>query len=318
MLPRYSSDEERRAAARHADKLRKMGKPPRVLPEEREAAIAVILMARAAGMDDAMIGHQVGLSEGAIYKARSGRTKSMHRTTYEGVMRLRPELIESRAHDRKGKVPEGTMRDASGTQRRMQALRADGFPGYVIGEILGVTQEAVSEMARRPRPGGVYYTTYAEIKEVYEKLAGTDPRDHGVAEADVRRAQTWAAKAGYAPSRCWDVDTIDDPDAYPDWTGACNTPEGRAIHKRDGIPMCAACRSPKGKSFSYGEFDPDRMRFYMKRKGLTQNGLADRMGLSWQTVQAYQVGKRVPPTSTLERMAEALGVRPEMLVKDAG
>lgn len=284
MLPGYNGEEERRAGARYADKMRHLGKPLTVLPEEHKAARDLILKARTiGGMDDQMIAGQVGLNQGGIYKIRTGRTKTMHRSTYESVMRLRPEIIESRAHERKGKVPDGAMRDPVGTQRRVRALRADGFPGWFMGGLLGVTQEAVSDLARRPR-AGVYYSTWLEARQVYEKLAGTNPKDHGIPDRSVRYSKCWAAKQGWAPTWCWDEDTIDDPEASPEWTGECGTVDGYYLHLKYSILV----------------------RAY--REGKTQQGKQRRKVLCEPCVTARQEAEGIVPQSAAsdEEIIDAL------------
>lgn len=38
------------------------------------------------------------------------------------------------------------------------------------------------------------------------------------------------------------VDTIDDPAAFPDWTGQCGTAAGYSAHSRHHVPYCDPCR----------------------------------------------------------------------------
>ena len=44
----------------------------------------------------------------------------------------------------------------------------------------------------------------------------------------------------------WDDDTIDDPAAFPDWTGKCGTPDGYDAHyKMKILPSCQPCRDAR-------------------------------------------------------------------------
>ena len=97
----------------------------------------------------------------------------------------------------------------------------------------------------------VHHGTYAKVRDLYEKLQHVDPRDHGVTEGDMRRAKTWASKKGCAPISCWDDDTIDDPEAWPEWTGLCGTLRGRKLHYEYKIPLCHNCRMA---DFMYRKF----------------------------------------------------------------
>lgn len=281
--------EEARARARWQEKMRNRGTPCRVLPQEFEEARNLILKARAYGMDDGMIARQLDCNEGNIYKIRTLRSRGMLRTTYERIMlNLRPEQSTSDRHPRKGKVPDGACRSAVGTQRRLQALRADGFTNCFLAELLEVTPEAVSELTRRER-SKVYQTTYVEIKALYEKLAGTRPEDSGIHPYSIQQTQNWAVKRGYIPSHCWDDDTIDNPDAIPQWTGECGSMTGVHIHRRDGIPMCDACKKIWNEDVGqrregYRAERATRIQALVDQ-GLTPKEIAAQLGVSGRTVQ---------------------------------
>lgn len=53
---------------------------------------------------------------------------------------------------------------------------------------------------------------------------------------------------------------------------------------------------------------PDRVREIRKNRGLLQQQLADRAGVSMQTISNLENGRHVPDTSTLLKIAKALGV----------
>lgn len=295
--------ERLRARDRRADKRRKQGMPGQVTAAEFEAARRLLLKAREHGMDDVKIARQVGVpGDNTIWKIRTGAISTCLRTTYDRVMTLKPEETVSRPHPVKGKVPDGPPVDAVGTQRRIRALRADGFPNGLLADRLGVTPEAVSELARRPR-AYVYHTTYAEVRELYDKLSDVSPADLGVSHAAQLRAKASAVKNGWVSRSCWDTGTIDDPDALPDWTGLCGTPVGRLAHKRDGTTPCDRCKSAPRARFSGA-----RLRAVRERGGWTQNDLSEAAGLSRGHVHHWESGRYAPRLDALCRLLEILDV----------
>lgn len=57
------------------------------------------------------------------------------------------------------------------------------------------------------------------------------------------------------------------------------------------------------------------IRFYRKRKHLTQAGLGEAAGLSEPAIRNYELGNRKPDRSQLEKISKALGVTPDSLVR---
>ena len=56
------------------------------------------------------------------------------------------------------------------------------------------------------------------------------------------------------------------------------------------------------------------VRILRKRKNLSQQDLADKMGVSNSYVSMLEHGQRSPPLETIELIAKALGVRAEALL----
>lgn len=50
------------------------------------------------------------------------------------------------------------------------------------------------------------------------------------------------------------------------------------------------------------------IRFYRQKAGLTQQQLADKLGVSQQYIGNYESGKRQPKIQTLQKIADALDV----------
>ena len=60
----------------------------------------------------------------------------------------------------------------------------------------------------------------------------------------------------------------------------------------------------------------ERIRKARKEAGLTQKQLGDRMGVSDASITQYESGKRNPKVETLQRIAKALGVGVDVLLRD--
>lgn len=278
---------------RYADKMRKLGTPLLVTQEEFTAAARLLEKARRYGMSDRMIGEQAGIPDSLPSKVRRGKIRTMHRDSYERVMSLRPERPETSVSARRGKVGQGPMVESTGTVRRMQALRADGFPGWLLGEQLGVTYEAVAQLAKSHRPR-VMRTTKADVARLYAELESKTPADFGIPPNVAGKCSTWARRAGYVPRSCWDPGTIDDPSAGPEWTGGCGSWWGWHIHHREDIPMCLRC-APFADSDPYPGFDGDLLRELRERKGFSRKHLASLVqGVDASTIQYWETGRSKP------------------------
>jgi hypothetical protein len=129
--------------------------------------------------------------------------------------------------------------DATGTRRRLQALVAAGWPQNHLADRLGIAPPNFHTTIGAEH---ILARTARAVAELYNQLAQADPGHHGVNAGSCLKARNHAAKRGWPPPGCWDPDTINAPDAVPEWTGACGTPAGVRIHRREGIPLCPACR----------------------------------------------------------------------------
>lgn len=132
--------------------------------------------------------------------------------------------------------------DATGTRRRLQALVAGGWPQQHLAAELGMTP---SNFGRTISSEQVIVRTARAAREVYDRLWNADPLEHGASQGGITRARQRAAANGWAPVGAWDDDTIDSPDAFPDWTGRCGTPAGYATHRYMRIPACQPCRTAR-------------------------------------------------------------------------
>ena len=130
-----------------------------------------------------------------------------------------------------------------GTRRRAHALVAVGWPQHYLALHLGMRPGNFSTMLNRPN---VLVRRALAVQGMYDALWRVDPAEHGATPAGIGRARKHAAGQGWAPVGAWDDDTIDDPEAFPNWTGQCGTPLGDKAHRRTGImPVCQPCRDAR-------------------------------------------------------------------------
>ncbi|WP_329143575.1 hypothetical protein OIU91_06285 [Streptomyces sp. NBC_01456] len=135
--------------------------------------------------------------------------------------------------------------DGTGTRRRLRALVAAGWPPARLAAHFGWHPSNFANTLYGDRQ--VKVGTARTTVTLYDQLWRVDPREHGVQQHVYDRVRQQAAEARWAPVGAWDDDTIDDPTAFPDWTGRCGTTEGYAAHHRINIPLCPACRAARAE-----------------------------------------------------------------------
>lgn len=305
--------------ARKARKLRQLGKPQRVLPHEYEAAMRILFKAHATGMSMTQMADQFGSVKSTIQHLMVGKRKTMKRETYEGIMRLQPELPKRTGGTRRG----GAKVDPTGTTRRLQALCAMGWTCLTAAPYIGVDARNLSNIMCG-KVVYVYAVTRNEIADVYDKLQYMDPLANGTTSVGMQRSKVRSQRLGYAPPWAWDEDTIDNPKASPEWTGACGTPEGYQIHVRETIfeknpmPPCARCRAavevrPPGVPRRY-HLNRERLTEAIRdNKRSTVRALADRVlpdsTNARDTLYRWCDGSRLPRSiAVVERLAAELDI----------
>lgn len=304
------------ARGRYADKMRKMGTPLLVTPEEFAAAARLMERARRAGMSDRMIVEQTGVPMSLPSKVRRGAIRTMHRDTLEKLSKLHPERPAVFFAPTRGKVGGGAYVDSTGTLRRVQALRADGFPGRLLGERLGVSYEAVAQLAKSGR-AVVLESTRLAVVDLYDGLDGRWPHEFGVVKHAIGKCATFARRAGYAPRSCWDPDTIDDPAAFPEWTGKCGTVFGWRIHETQEIPLCQPCADARGASDA--ELSGPRLLAARLRRGWSQERAAKESGVKVDQYRSWERGRTKPRYQwQLDRVLAALDVTFDEVAEQEG
>ncbi|MEV4784069.1 hypothetical protein AB0K53_01195 [Streptomyces tuirus] len=155
-----------------------------------------------------------------------GRRNEINRTTQDKILAVPPGAEPS----------PGMYMDATGLRRRLQALSALGYSGREIATRLA-TSEARIHKIQNGSQATVRYKLARRINDLYDELSQT-PAPPGRSRTRVLRH---ARTNHFAPPGAWDDDTIDNPEAHPEWTGHCGTDRGWWIHNRQQLPMCQRC-----------------------------------------------------------------------------
>ncbi|MFJ6069012.1 hypothetical protein ACIQHU_38985 [Streptomyces tendae] len=186
------------------------------------------------------IAAQAGVDRKRLQSVLSGRTE---RGTGPQE-RVRPELaaavlaVEPTLENLAPSTPVSPV----GTRRRIRALVAMGWPQQYLAEHLGMRPGNFSMMLNREY---VLVSRVLQVRAMYDALWRVDPSESGATSAGIVRARKHASDRGWAPVGAWDDDTIDDPEAFPDWTGRCGTAEGYQAHYVLGIAYCDPCRQAR-------------------------------------------------------------------------
>lgn len=193
-----------------------------------------------------------------------------------------------------------SMFPAIGIRRRLQAFAAAGFSTVTVGDMIARDRKYVNALQTGKNGKEVILRPVgAAVLEAYEKYAFTSPLDLGQSDHATAYARNSARKNRWATFECWDDDTIDDPEAIPEWTGRCGTARGWQIHRDSRIfvsetvhksrdrgervkleVLCEPCNQAKlehgrgnAPMFEWGEVDA------MLEDGLTVSEIADVVGV---------------------------------------
>lgn len=200
-----------------------------------------------AGMDMSDVSLQCGVHESRLRVLLSGWCTTYHKPVDTILASTRDRVLTATYAPPAGL---GARVSALGARRRFQAMQADGFSYPFIANLMGWhTKQSYTRVhdlatARRSKEF-IYYTTHQAVADMYDQNINKWPHDWPEYNHRPGYPRNNAARLGWAPRGCWDADTIDDPDAIPEWTGECGTDAGWRIHNREGIPVCQPCRSAK-------------------------------------------------------------------------
>lgn len=237
-------------------------------------AMRRITIWRQKGIDLDTITERTGVSKAQIRHIQNGVRTEIRTSTLEKIMgaRFTPADI--------AKFP------AVGVRRRLRALAAIGFSSLTLGEILARDRKYVNAiMTGKNAREFVLRPIGLAVHEAYEKYRDVDPMTMGQTSFATNYAKSTAIKNSWGAPKDWDDDTIDDPEAWPEFTGECGRVRGIMIHLRDGIPFCERCfyiiHNSPGRSV-----DPVRI-FDMHSEGATTQEIADHFGVRKDLITQY-------------------------------
>ena len=312
--------ERRQAAHRRRTKLRKLGKPSTV--DAAPVRERVRRLHDECGLSFAKIAELAGPNPNTGTKMGQSTTSDLYRGYRhdpEKPMVKIPRTTAVRIMAIPYQAPSLTSEAlvcGVGTRRRMQALVVIGFGVKFQATYLGcgdyqymwrlATGKRSSDKDRNTW-NQVEVGTRERVKAMYDKLHLVDPLDMGCIKSNVSRAKGVGRKYGWAGPGCWDDDTIDDPGAFPEYTGACGTIEGYYLHlkhdilvktyhssttpgKRHRKVQCKPCLAARAESATqthfgkYADYD-DREVIDLADAGMPHSAIAHRFGMSVRTVE---------------------------------
>jgi len=204
---------------------------------------------RAYGMTDARIAEQA-TENGFFIHATTVSTIGVgcYASTLESLRSVRPERVPNKL------VP------SIGTRRRLRGLVSAGYSQrWIATNVLYNGQQShAAFVAGNQIIVGMYDTISLSMAEKVHKLTDrfeiVTPASQGVVDWVIKKSSEYARRHEWAPLNCWDDDTIDNPDAVPQYTGECGTVAGYRLHRAIGdkhwsgaryVLGCRACRTAR-------------------------------------------------------------------------
>ena len=299
--------------------LRSVGRPPMVTGPDFDRVQRKVRSFHARGMSYRQMDDQTGVPYSTI--CDSFKSKGMLSRTWSALdaMHFDPPA-------------DNSLIDATGTRRRLASLWCDGFPIPWLAERFpfirrSTFQKILRGGLRRELDGQrVTYLMASRVAEVYDKLEGRRPEEFGIPARTVRYCAAFATKKGGVPRSCWDSDTIDDPDALPEWTGACGSVAGLNIHYRERIlPACPACLAANADHKVSGRVKASsgkagisaaKLKAIRELRGLSITELAGKLGVHRDTVYYWETGRSAPYSDRLDQLLHTLSCNPADIMKE--
>lgn len=161
------------------------------------------------GLPLSTIAALAGICDRTVYDLVSGKpgqgippTQRVRRETAAAILAVRPEHV----------AQDGSVL-ALGTERRLQALAAAGWPSTHIAQRLDMTPDHVLRLARGECGPTVYASTALRVARVFRELWNVDPVSRGVDPLRAAQVRRMAARNQYAPAMAWNA--IDNPSDKP-------------------------------------------------------------------------------------------------------
>lgn len=204
---------------------------------DAEPARRHVLAIQATGMGLARIAAHTGVNRGSLDHLLYGSTPHppavhIRAENAEALLAFWPSLDDYEDHN---------VIDATGTRRRSQALAAAGWNAKAMYSRMGVASPRTIERLRNRDK--VTARLARAIRDFYSEVSAKTAEDYGVEPWIADRTRAYAIKRRWADAAGWDDDTIDDPNAHPEWTGHCGTDRGWWKHNVDAIPTCPRCEA---------------------------------------------------------------------------
>lgn len=177
-----------------------------------------------AGAGWSQLAAATGCSSSTLHAIHTGRILECRRATANKILAVQ-------AGDA---IPHGRMLPAIGSIRRLHALLAAGHRCLDISAASGVEHSMISDLVNE-RLTATKRHVAERIDAGYRRLVNSTGTS--------ARSKNRALRCGWAPPGAWDDDTIDDPNALPDWTGHCGTDRGWWTHRIEHIPVCQPCQT---------------------------------------------------------------------------
>lgn len=276
-------------ARRRREYLLATGRPSLVSGDEVERLQSRIRSMKARGMTYAQMERQTGVSFKAIWGVANRPDSRARRSTLTALAGLHFEEPDFTAPVQ-----------VTGSFRRLNALSLAGYQLRFLAERLPFAgTKCLQDIMLGVNTKKIQYGRAKAIADLYEELMTKSPADYGISSRSVLVSATYARRRGAVPASCWDPDTIDDPDAIPQWTGMCGTPYGARIHRREGIPVCGPCSEADGGQKVAG-FSGERFRELRLKKGLSLNAMVEACGFKYpHVIISWEAGRTIPTRGEL-------------------
>lgn len=195
-----------------------------------------------------------------------------------------------------------------GTRRRIGALVCKGYTFKFIAQQLGLTLASFHRKMFSDQHPRIKVVFHREMDALYSKLMQMDPIEAGVSEHGVKYAARMVVKHGFVPDTCWDYDTIDDPDAFPEWTGECGTTTGYFLHLEHRLHirelpngshirrevLCQPCKDARSGARKQRRWTDEQQLEVLAKidAGCTVRAVAEEYGCSTRTVERFKRERR--------------------------
>ncbi|MEU9323258.1 hypothetical protein AB0D91_05500 [Streptomyces canus] len=226
-----------------------------------------VLAIKASGMGLASIVKHTGVSIGSLEHLLYGNDG------YPPALKIRTESAQTLlaywpALD---DYEDGAVIDGTGTRRRMQALAVAGWPSKAIHQRVNIGGAQTFERLRYRTK--VTARLARAVRDFYDEVSAKTAEDYGVESWCAARSRTYATRYQWAGPEAWDPETIDDPDAHPDWTGHCGSDHGWWMHTINNIPTCPRCDEAHAAWIAERKHlpAPERVRQLCYAKGAASN-----------------------------------------------